>query len=584
MKNPVIITYRFIGVLVCFLFLSTLQSPVYAKDYVKSYAKNNGKNKAKESTLKPKPSLANLHYEQADNLNNKSNDDPSSKPSSKLRTSSDLPKPVQKLLKKYKIPQKNLSIYVRDLNKEKPLLEINADVLRSPASTMKLLTTYAALKELGPNYSWRTEVWLRGQLKQGVLKGDLILKGYGDPFLVYENFWKLVKTLRDKGLKEIQGDIIIDNSYFSLPDYNPAAFDGKPFRVYNAPASALMFNFQATRFLFKPVLNEADDNKADNEPEKKQQPLSSVDGVSKTGKEDKKRQKDKKKKRFKKHKVIGRVDIRPLPAIKGFDFENQVRLVKGKCRRLHYRPKFFRNKSGKLVIKGKYATKCKQKFILRTISTPEEHAFNAFRDFWLDLKGTLSGGLKIGKVHTGDVKFHTYSSPTLGQQLRLINKWSNNVMTRQLLLTLGAKRFGAPATLEKGQRAVLEILKENGIDTTGIKMENGSGLSRIAQLTARQMGSLLETAYRDAYMPEFMASLSLPGVDGTLVNRFRKEDLRGRSHLKTGTLNYVTAISGYMLNRFGKRLVVVIQHNGKKTGARRGEKIQNALLRWCFEQ
>ena len=85
-------------------------------------------------------------------------------------------------------------------------------------------------------------------------------------------------------------------------------------------------------------------------------------------------------------------------------------------------------------------------------------------------------------------------------------------------------------------------------------------------------------------MPEFMASMSLPGVDGTLVNRFRKDDLRGRSHLKTGTLDFVTSIAGYMLNRQGKRLVVVIQHNGKKTGAGRGVKIQNELLRWSFEQ
>ena len=177
-----------------------------------------------------------------------------------------------------------------------------------------------------------------------------------------------------------------------------------------------------------------------------------------------------------------------------------------------------------------------------------------------------------------------YSSPTLGQQMRLINKWSNNVMTRQLLLTLGARRLGTPATPEKGRQAIIEILAENNIDTTGIEIENGSGLSRKAKISARQMGSLLETAYRDAYMPEFMASLSLPGIDGTLVNRFRKEALRGRSHLKTGTLNFVTAISGYMLNRNGKRFVIVIQHNGKKTGAGRGEKVQNALLRWTFEQ
>ena len=469
-----------------------------------------------------------------------------------------LPKSVLKLLKKYKIPQKNISIYVRDLNAKTPLIAHNIDVLRTPASTMKLLTTYAALKELGPNYSWRTEVWLRGRLENGTLKGDLILKGYGDPFLVYENFWKLVKALRDKGLKNIDGNVIIDNSFFNLAPHNSAAFDGKEFRVYNAPSSALMFNFQATRFLFKPVINKGAD--------------------ALTAKQKKSKKKTKKK------QVYGKVSITTLPKIIGFDFNNEVSLVKGKCRRSHYRPKFSRDKKGKLTIKGKYAARCKQQFILRAVSSPEEHAFNAFRDFWSDLKGTLTGGLKIGKIRSGDERFHVYSSPTLGGQIRLINKWSNNVMTKQLLLTLGAKKFGAPATLEKGQRAILDGLAESNIDINGIRLENGSGLSRIAKVSAKQMGALLETAYRSAYMPEFMASLSLPGIDGTLVNRFRKEDLRGRSHFKTGTLDFVTAISGYMLNRKGKRLVIVIQHNGKKTGGGRGKKIQDALLRWSFEQ
>jgi len=163
-------------------------------------------------------------------------------------------------------------------------------------------------------------------------------------------------------------------------------------------------------------------------------------------------------------------------------------------------------------------------------------------------------------------------------------------MTRQVLLTLGARKYGPPGTLEKGTQAVLDILQENDIDigsdenNNKIILENGSGLSRNALISAKQMASLLETAYRDAYMPEFMSSLALPGVDGTLVNRFRKEDLRGRSHFKTGTLNFVAAISGYMLNRKGKRLVIVIQHNDKKTGGGRATKIQNALLRWSFEQ
>lgn len=467
-----------------------------------------------------------------------------------------LPKPVTKLLKKYKIPEHNISVYIRDLNSTEPMLELNADKLRTPASTMKLLTTYAALKELGPNFSWRTEVWLRGELKNGVLDGDLVLKGYGDPFLVYENFWKLIKTLRDKGLLHINGDIIIDESYFDLPKHNSAAFDGKAYRVYNAPASALMFNFQATRFLFKP------------NPTKE----TIVKNI---------KSKSKKKKKL---KISGSVDIQPLPKIENFKFINEVKLTSGKCRKSHYRPRFSKDKNGVLVIKGKYAASCKQNFILRTVTKPYTHVFNAFKDFWLDLRGTLKGNVKLGKVSSSDEIFHVYSSPTLGEQIRLINKWSNNVMTKQLLLTLGAKIHSAPATWDKGRTAVLQVLKENWIDTQGISLENGSGLSRTAKISARQMGKLLETAFRDPLMPEFMASMSLPGVDGTLVNRFRKDDLRGRSHLKTGTLDFVTSIAGYMLNRQGKRLVVVVQQNGKKTGAGRGTKIQDALLRWSFEQ
>lgn len=461
-----------------------------------------------------------------------------------------LPSSVLKLLKKHKIPKDNISVYVRDLNADKPMLEHNVERLRNPASTMKLFTTYAALKTLGPNYSWRTEVWLRGKLEKGILNGDLVLKGYGDPFLVYEDFFKLLNALRIKGLKEINGDIVIDNSYFKLAKHNPAKFDGKAFRIYNAQPSALMFNFQATRFLFKPIV----DTKAV------------------------------KSKRKNKKSLKGKVEIEAYPRIKNLVLDNKVKLRKGRCRKAHLRPKFKRDKNGILEVSGNYSVKCKQRFITRTISTPEQHVFNAFRDFWKDMGGKLKGGLKIGKVSKGDELFHTHSSPTLGEQIRLINKWSNNVMTRQLLLTLGVRKFGSPGTVDKGIKALIQVLKESGIDTKGMRLENGSGLSRIAQVSTRQLAKLLEVAYRDAYMPEFMSSLALAGVDGTLVHRFRRDDLRGRSHFKTGTLDFVTAIAGYMLNRQGKRLIVVIQHNGKRTGAGRGAKIQDALLRWSFEQ
>jgi D-alanyl-D-alanine carboxypeptidase/D-alanyl-D-alanine-endopeptidase (penicillin-binding protein 4) len=209
--------------------------------------------------------------------------------------------------------------------------------------------------------------------------------------------------------------------------------------------------------------------------------------------------------------------------------------------------------------------------------------FNAFRDVWQSQGGTLTGGLKTGIVQAGDILVHTLESRTLGEQIRFINKYSNNVMARELLLSIGGKIGGEPATPSKGAQAVLQLLADEGINTTGLVIDNGAGLSRNERVSALQLGQLLETAWRDPYMPEFMASLPLLGEDGTLAHRFQRDDMKGRSHLKTGTLKDVTAIAGYMLTRSGKRMVIVIQHNGAEA-AGSGRLIQDAILRWVFEQ
>lgn len=449
-----------------------------------------------------------------------------------------LPDSLITLLKKQKVPEENLSVYVRDLNAGQPMLAHNIDVMRSPASTLKLLTTYAALKQLGPSYVWKTQAFLRGELEKGVLHGDLLLKGFGDPFLVYERFWKFAHELHDRGLKEITGDVIIDNSFYEIPVHQNEAFDRQGFKVYNAGPSPLMFNFQASRLMLKPPLDE--------------------EATS--------------------------ADVSLFPPSDSLKIDNQVALVKGKCKRRHGRPRLTWGDEMQLIVKGQFSVNCKPRYLMRLISDPTQHAFDAFSYFWHELGGTLQGGLKLGQVTGEDKLFHSYSSPTLGEQIRLINKWSNNVMTRQLLLTTGANRYGSPATLEKGRQAVTELLASQGVDTTGMIVDNGSGLSRKSRVSARQMSQLLELAFRDAYMPEFMSSMALSGVDGTLASRFKNDDLKGRSHLKTGTLNNVTAISGYMLNRRGRRLMVVIQQNGSRASSARGAKIQDEILRWAFEQ
>lgn len=440
-----------------------------------------------------------------------------------------LPPELVAILQKHHLPAEQFSLHLRDLHASAPLAVLNPEVPRNPASVMKLLTTWAALKLLGPNYMWKTEVWARGEVKDGTLHGDLLLKGYGDPFLTDEAFRQLLHDLQLKGVRRITGNLLVDNSYFQVPEYDPGAFDGEPTRVYNAPPAALMFNFHASRLLLEPTPD-------------------------------------------------GKVGISPFPLIPGLQLQNSMVLARGRCSKQHYKPDVV-PEGGAMRVKGTYAADCGKAFVLRVLSKPEEHIFNAFRDVWRSLGGEFQGTWQRGQVQTGDVLLHTHDSRTLGEQIRFINKWSNNVMTRNLFLTIGAERLGAPGTLDKSRIAVADLLAKTGIDYRGLLVENGSGLSRVERISAKQLGLLLEAAWRDPYMPEFVASLPLLGVDGTLAKRFDGTDLEGRAHLKTGTLDDVSSLAGYLLTRSGKRFVVVMIQNGKN-----GHGVQDAILEWLFEQ
>ncbi|MEL7186972.1 MAG: D-alanyl-D-alanine carboxypeptidase, partial [Pseudomonadota bacterium] len=163
-----------------------------------------------------------------------------------------MPLPVQSALQLRSVPADAVSIQVVDLQSGEAIVDWNAATARNPASTIKLLTTLAALDELGPAYRWRTEVFTRGEIRDGVLDGDLVLKGYGDPFLVTERVWQLVQDIRHQGIREIRGDLVIDDSWFDVGEYDPAAFDNQPLRAYNVAPSALLMNFKVIRYWFAP--------------------------------------------------------------------------------------------------------------------------------------------------------------------------------------------------------------------------------------------------------------------------------------------------------------------------------------------
>jgi D-alanyl-D-alanine carboxypeptidase/D-alanyl-D-alanine-endopeptidase (penicillin-binding protein 4) len=216
--------------------------------------------------------------------------------------------------------------------------------------------------------------------------------------------------------------------------------------------------------------------------------------------------------------------------------------------------------------------------------TAPDYAYGTFRTMWTQSGGAIDGAARLAPVPQDARLIFEYDSLPLAEIIRLVNKFSNNVMARTLLLTLGAEAFGPPATAERGRNAMRAWLTKRGINGNGFVLENGSGLSRTERVTARGLGEMLDVAWHSPFMPEFAASLPLSATDGTLRNRFNSPGMHGRIRLKTGRIDDVSALAGFVNAASGRTyvLVIMINHPGAHAGS--GEAIQAELIRWVFGQ
>jgi D-alanyl-D-alanine carboxypeptidase/D-alanyl-D-alanine-endopeptidase (penicillin-binding protein 4) len=230
------------------------------------------------------------------------------------------------------------------------------------------------------------------------------------------------------------------------------------------------------------------------------------------------------------------------------------------------------------VIAGTYAADCGER--TRSFSLLNHRAYTAalFTQLWKDLGGSITGTVRDGQVPRDARLVASTRSPTVSEIARDINKYSNNVMARQLLLTLAAVYGGPPGTLEKGAAAVKQWAAQKGLPMPELVVDNGSGLSRIGRISARSMGELLLDAFRSAVMPEFIASLPVVAADGTMKKRLANAQVAGQAHIKGGTLEGVRAIAGYVLDANGRRVVVVFIVN--HPNAAQAQAAQDALLQW----
>lgn len=449
-----------------------------------------------------------------------------------------LPTPVASAARALGLPEDAISLWIQPLDAALPLVAFNADVPRNPASTLKLVTTYAALEGLGPAYTWRTELYLDPPDSDGRVAGDVWVRGYGDPYLVAEEFWKLADGLRQRGVRRIDGDLVFDASFYDLPPEDPGAFDGEPDRVYNLAPHPLLVNFNAVRFVIRPESGAAD-----------------------------------------------AVSVAPEPPLDNLGVDNRLRRRAGPCRGFQRGVALAVEDSedrDRVRLEGRFPSGCREYSLTRTVLHPEAYAFGLFDLYWHQLGGEIGGRWRAGAVpQRFEEPFHVHHSRPLGDVVRLINKYSNNVMTRQLELTMGAETFGPPATERKGRDAMLTLLGTRGIDTDGLIISNSAGLSRDSRISARQLAAVLRAGWRSPYMPEFLSSLSIPGMDGTMRRRLEGTAAEGRMHLKTGRIDDVSAVAGYLMTAAGQRLLLVLLINAPDAHRGLGEDLQDVTLRWA---
>ena len=443
-----------------------------------------------------------------------------------------LPASVAAALKRAAIPSSAVGIQVQEIDSGRTLLALNPTQPLNPASTMKLITTDAALELLGPNYVFTTQVWIRGQRVGDQLNGDLILRGGGDPKLVLENFWLLLRKIRATGIKSVRGNLLLDRSAFADAANDPAQFDGDPLKPYNAAPDALLLNYHAL------AVHLAPDN------------------------------------------ARGAVQLAADPVLYRYPIKSPA-LTAGPCAGDWRQPIKVEFANNSASFDGAFAAACGDK-------TWEIHPYQlsrnrylelVFRQLWSELGGTLDGEVADGAIGADAVLLTQWDSPTLPELIRDTNKFSNNVMARQLFLALGG--FAQSASVDASRAAVARWLAAKGIDSTGLVLENGAGLSRIERVPAALLSQLLVAAFASATMPELISSLPLVGYDGTMQKRLRGQSVAGRAHIKSGSLQEVRSIAGYVLAASGKRYTVVFLIN--HPNAARGAEAQDALLQWIYD-
>jgi D-alanyl-D-alanine carboxypeptidase/D-alanyl-D-alanine-endopeptidase (penicillin-binding protein 4) len=419
------------------------------------------------------------------------------------------------------------------LDRQQVIYSRNSDSLFTPASNMKIFTSAMALKKVGPDYRFHTRLYTDGKIEGTVLKGDLYLKGFGDPSLVTEQMWILVNELKNIPISKVEGNIIADNSYFDGQGMLKTWKSYKGSEAYLAPTGALSFNFNTVTVHVEPGKNPGE------------RPQVVVD-----------------------------------PDIEYFHVRNKaVTTGRKRSRRKLIVNRLGRKNHDEIIIKGRLPKNVARKKFYLNVTDPQRYTASAFKRFLHQAGVRITGEVKQGLVPIGATLVVDHESPPLGQILRGLNKFSNNFIAEQILKTLAAQFMGEPGTTENGALLLQEYMQELGYSPDQYRMVDGSGLSKTNLVTPDQVIALLEDAHSDlSIFPEFISALGVMGLDGSVVDRMSHKKEAQKIRVKTGTLNHVSALSGYFQSQDGERFAFSILLNDVRCSNGRAMKLQDEIM------
>lgn len=475
-----------------------------------------------------------------------------------------LPPAVKKALQNSKITENALGFHVVPIGKSHDQFTQhawNANQAMNPASTMKLLTTIAALDILGPMYQWKTNIYTNGVIEQGVLNGSLIWQGFGDPKFVPEELSQIVLDLRMAGIQEIQGNLIFDRSVYASNIRQSAPLDGELNRTYNVAPDPLLYAFQTLSFRI-----------ANNS---------------------------------------GQAEISYTPKLAGLRVINQLQVVKGACsdwtKLIKIEIRKINDEEWNAIFTGKYPANCPDINWNTVAIDPNNFLKQGFLAAWEDGGGIWKPRPQVIDGITPSQAKLLVSHPgiSLADAVKDINKYSNNVMARQLFLTIGLEKGVRPTTTSDSFRIVKDWLKKSKLNFPELVVENGSGLSNIERISPQSMTSLLNYSVYSKNNELLVNSLPIAGVDGTMKNRLidrlkklwsspKAEDIfnpdmslplglqKSGAYMKTGTLQTVRAVSGYVVSKSGKAYAVSSMVNHANAGAG-GSSVNDAVIAWVLD-